>query len=32
VMAWLLSDAADRLTGQGLPVDGGFTRVRPLVR
>jgi NAD(P)-dependent dehydrogenase (short-subunit alcohol dehydrogenase family) len=32
VMAWLLSDAADRLTGQVLPVDGGFTRVRPLVR
>ncbi|MGQ3051348.1 MAG: SDR family NAD(P)-dependent oxidoreductase, partial [Roseateles sp.] len=32
VMAWLLSDAADRLTGQVLPVDGGFTRIRPLVR
>ncbi len=32
VMAWLLSDAAGRLTGQVLPVDGGFTRIRPLVR
>lgn len=32
VMAWLLSDAATRLTGQVLPVDGGFTKIRPLVR
>lgn len=32
VMAWLLSDAAGRLTGQVLAVDGGFTRIRPLVR
>jgi NAD(P)-dependent dehydrogenase (short-subunit alcohol dehydrogenase family) len=32
VMAWLLSDQAARLTGQVLPVDGGFTTVRPLVK
>lgn len=31
-MAWLLSDAAIRLTGQVVAVDGGFTTVRPLVR
>jgi NAD(P)-dependent dehydrogenase (short-subunit alcohol dehydrogenase family) len=31
-MAWLLSDQADWVTGQVLPVDGGFTAVRPLVR
>lgn len=32
VMAWLLSDAASRITGQVIPVDGGFTSVRPLVK
>jgi NAD(P)-dependent dehydrogenase (short-subunit alcohol dehydrogenase family) len=32
VVAWLLSDDAARITGQILPVDGGFTAIRPLVR
>jgi NAD(P)-dependent dehydrogenase (short-subunit alcohol dehydrogenase family) len=32
VMAWLLGDGAARLTGQVVPVDGGFTTVRPLVK
>jgi len=30
--AWLLSDQAGWITGQVLPVDGGFTTVRPMVR
>lgn len=32
VAAWLLSDEASRITGQIIPVDGGFTAIRPLVR
>jgi NAD(P)-dependent dehydrogenase (short-subunit alcohol dehydrogenase family) len=32
VIAWLLSDQAERITGQIIPVDGGFTQIRPLVR
>lgn len=32
VIAWLLSEAAARITGQVLAVDGGFTSMRPLVR
>jgi NAD(P)-dependent dehydrogenase (short-subunit alcohol dehydrogenase family) len=32
VMAWLLGEGAARLTGQVIPVDGGFTSVRPLVK
>jgi NAD(P)-dependent dehydrogenase (short-subunit alcohol dehydrogenase family) len=32
VMAWLLGEGAQRLTGQVIAVDGGFTSVRPLVK
>ncbi|MDB5892537.1 MAG: short-chain dehydrogenase, partial [Rhodoferax sp.] len=31
-IAWLLSDRAGRITGQVIPVDGGFCSVRPLVK
>lgn len=31
-MAWLLSDEAGWITGQVLPVDGGFSAVRPSVK
>ncbi len=31
-MVWLLSDNAERITGQVIAVDGGFTTVRPLVK
>ena len=31
-MAWLLSEEAGWITGQVLPVDGGFTAVRPMLR
>ena len=32
VVDWLLSNEAARLTGQVIPVDGGFTQIRPLVK
>jgi NAD(P)-dependent dehydrogenase (short-subunit alcohol dehydrogenase family) len=31
-MAWLLSEEAGWITGQVLPVDGGFSAVRPSVK
>lgn len=32
VLAWLVGDPASRITGQIIPVDGGFTTIRPLVK
>jgi NAD(P)-dependent dehydrogenase (short-subunit alcohol dehydrogenase family) len=32
LMAWLLSDQADWITGQVWAVDGGFSAIRPMVR
>lgn len=32
VIDWLLSPASARVTGQVIPVDGGFTQIRPLVK
>jgi NAD(P)-dependent dehydrogenase (short-subunit alcohol dehydrogenase family) len=31
-IAWLLSEEAGWVTGQVLPVDGGYTTVRPMIR
>ncbi len=31
-ISWLLSAQAQRITGQTIAVDGGFSRIRPLVR
>lgn len=32
VAVWLISPESSRITGQVIPVDGGFSRIRPLVR
>jgi NAD(P)-dependent dehydrogenase (short-subunit alcohol dehydrogenase family) len=32
VISWLLSAQAQRITGQTIAIDGGFSRIRPLVR
>lgn len=32
LMAWLLSEKAQRVTGQIWSIDGGFTSIRPLVK
>ncbi len=31
-IAWLLSDQSSWVTGQVLPIDGGFSAIRPMVR
>lgn len=31
-MVWLLSSSADRITGQVIAIDGGFSNIRPLVK
>jgi NAD(P)-dependent dehydrogenase (short-subunit alcohol dehydrogenase family) len=32
LMAWLLSEKAQRVTGQVWSIDGGFSSIRPLVK
>jgi NAD(P)-dependent dehydrogenase (short-subunit alcohol dehydrogenase family) len=32
LMAWLLSEAASRVTGQVWSIDGGFSSIRPIVK
>ena len=32
LMAWLLSEKAQRVTGQTWSIDGGFSAIRPLVK
>jgi len=32
LMAWLLSDSANRVTGQVWSIDGGFSSIRPIVK
>jgi NAD(P)-dependent dehydrogenase (short-subunit alcohol dehydrogenase family) len=32
LMAWLISEAAARVTGQIWSIDGGFSSIRPVVK